>query len=512
MYRKKMMVIATVFVMGLLGVMIWSSNVVAEHNKKMSGDSEQIAAPSERDIMDGDFGKEHLQNFDPEGENDVENSQRPQADVEPSDNKDLLLDYNNLKPQIVEKRKSAKRVSNNYLEQMTSMKSLILWNENAFPLKVYIKDEANMPAGYADSIKNSFNNWKNSSRGFFSFEYVTNEKEANIIVEAVAAPIAACSHDKGSIHEFKLIGNVLKSAYIKVPKVDCDGKNIEASDFYVVVQHNIGHVLGLQNHSNNPKDVMYPEFTFENINISSADMATLEYLYYFYPNTTNKVYTKMEAKNKQRFAAIKKMTQSEINDYLQQIASKEKTVESASDDSVAQGISYYNKGNYQKALELFNNALNGISQADKAYVYKNIAIVYLNMDNYEEALKNADLAYKIAREPANEYLLAYANYVSGKQNEALLHLEKLMINYPRLRPSYVLAAKIYDEQGNTAKLAEISDKARNTFFDNPPVVYKGQAAPAPEANQEEVTEDTTEDATEDIDSSEEEIQEDVQSE
>ena len=58
MYRKKMMVIATVFIATLLAVIVWSSNIVAEHDRKMNGNKVSQEAGSE--IMEGDFGKEEF--------------------------------------------------------------------------------------------------------------------------------------------------------------------------------------------------------------------------------------------------------------------------------------------------------------------------------------------------------------------------------------------------------------------------------------------------------------------
>lgn len=477
MYRRKIMVISAVFFIGLLGVMIWSSYVVSDHNSNNNQVGSNTVTTSGSDIMDGDFGKEHLQEFANENADSQQNQssdetklQRPKAGG-PEDFVQLRLDEKNFVPVIPERKKPKKSVGRNYLAEMTDINKLILWNEETFPLRVFLVDEANMPAGFADSIKSGINNWQSRSRNFFSFTYVTSKDQADITVELTESPAGSCDIDEGTAYGFNLIGSVLRSAYIKIPKTGCDNKPLDSGRVYILAQHNAGHVLGLQNHSNIPTDGMYEELTYENVNISTSDINTLKYLYNFFPAITNKILTKMQSKNKHRFAEIKNMSQDEIDEYMYDVIPDPSDSMSESETMIAEALDYYHQEDYESAISSFKQALNITSKtSDKAYIYRALAILSLP-DDATTAVSYAESAFNMTREPTNEYLIAYANYVAGTPDSAIPHLERLMTKYPQVRTAYVLAAKIYDAKKDGAKLQEISKKAHDAFPHNPPVIF-----------------------------------------
>lgn len=477
MYRKKIMVIATIFVIGLLAVMISSSNIVAEHNKTTK--VENKVQDTDDDLLKGDFAKEHLQDDNlnqedsaSEDNNSIANGlQRPTTGMS-EEVLPLRLDDVELQPQIVERNKSKKTVIGNYVALMSGTNRLVLWNEQTFPLKVYLKDEANMPEGFADGIKMSFDNWKKATQGFITFEFVAAPDTADITVELTDSTTGDCSSEGGNSYGFNISGNILKSAYLKVSKMDCDKNPMRASNLYLTLQHNIGHILGLQVHSERYADAMYATLSSDNMNVTSFDASTLKYLYNFIPNVTNKPYTRAELAKKRRLSEIKNMSQDEVDEFLNKIIPEAGNTESKSDKLLADALDYYNNEEYEKAINTYKSALNVINKSmDRAYAYRNIAISYLDLEDYYKAVSFAELAYKETREPANEYLLAYSYYMYDEEQLALEHLEKLINAYPRLRLSYILAAKIYDSNKDYQKLQEVSDKARNTFPDNPPVVY-----------------------------------------
>ena len=57
------------------------------------------------------------------------------------------------------------------------------------------------------------------------------------------------------------------------------------------------------------------------------------------------------------------------------------------------------------------------------------------------------------------------------ESACLERLERIMHDYPKLKSAYSLAAQIYNDKGDTNKLKEISQRAKDNFFENPPVVY-----------------------------------------
>lgn len=463
MYRNKIIIIFTVFVIGLLGFMIWSSNVVADHNAKQNEPAvQETAAEDNADIMEGDFAKEHLLNEEDDTQNkEIIDEPKPYLEV----------DNNNLEPQMVERLKSVDTIGRHYVDKLTDTSRLILWNKSTFPLKVYVKDEAALPPGFGDGIKTAFNNWQNASNNFISFDYIFTPDNADIIVEVVEKPADKCTFENEIERVYDIQGNRLKKVTLKVPKVNCEGENVEVANLYVSAQHHIGHLLGIEGHSASPSDVMFTKLSYENINITDIDVNTLKLLYNFVPQITNKPYTQAEIAKMPRLTKLKGMDKEQVDQFLANNIKLPGAKVDPLDEILAKALDYYNKDNLQMAISYYKDALSKAdNRIDKAYVYRCMSLTYLKMGNRNgDALINANNAYEIANTPLNEYLLAYINFTMGKEDEALKHLETILKEYPKIRPAYALTAQIYERKRQNIKLEELAKLARDNFFDNPPV-------------------------------------------
>lgn len=469
MYRTKMMIIATALVSGLLGVMIWSSHVVADHHAQQN----QTPAEQSGNIGNNNLEQEELDDTPQQFEETPPPPQRNELLPQTDEEQPLVIDTAIIEPQILERLKAKNSVGQNYIDKLTGMKRLVLWNPSTFPLKVYISDEANLPAGFADGIKTAFNNWQNSSKRFVSFDFVSSENGADIIVKVPDAA-ANCAEEYGITRELVIANNTLQRAYLTVPKTDCEGKQRNVAELYTTVQHHIGHLLGIDGHSSRVADVMYPEISYENINITDIDINTLKYLYtLFRPDVTNKIFTPAELKKKSRFADIKGKSSEEIKNYLKENLLSDTVEKTPLDRAIETSLRYLDQSNYRMAKTYLKNALEKADdQFDKAYIYRALAITSLrSKGDINEAFGYANEAYKLANNPTNDYLVAYIQYKMDDESACLERLERIMHDYPKLKSAYALAAQIYNDKGDTNKLKEISQRAKGNFFENPPVVY-----------------------------------------
>lgn len=134
---------------------------------------------------------------------------------------------------------------------------------------------------------------------------------------------------------------------------------------------------------------------------------------------------------------------------------------------------YLDQSNYRMANTYLKNALEKADDRfDKAYIYRALAITSLRSEeDINEAFGYANEAYSRANNPANDYLIAYIQYKMDDESACLERLERIMHDYPKLKSAYSLAAQIYNDKGDTNKLKEISQRAKDNFFENPPVVY-----------------------------------------
>lgn len=469
MYRNKILVIATVLIALLLGVMIWSANVVADHNTQQKNDN----------VIGVELPQAQEQNSEPEeltetpdGEDTSLEDEGTDDDSENSQQSNLIIDTSEIVPTITKKEKS-NSIGRNYIDQIDFSNGLILWNTSTFPLHIYIEDEDKLPEGFADGIKAAFNNWQHASDGFVKFEYVTDPTIAEIVVSAPESTTEDCPGENGIEYGFNKRNNRLLGASIVVPQTSCSGTAVDTHSLYTLLQHPIGHILGINTHSQRPSDVMYPTLSYENTAISDIDLRTLKLLYNFVPSVTNKYYTNAEMRKMIKLSDIKNKQPNEILDILSTHINNASGTKDPLEITLDEAYDYYQNGNYTKAKKSYLAALsNAQNDLDKAYVNSSLAIICINLQEYSEALNYANIAAEISATPKNKYISAYINFVSGNENEAQVNLENLLARYPKYKSAYTVLAQIYEKQENTDKLNALVQQSKEHFMDRSPIYYK----------------------------------------
>lgn len=470
MYRNKIIAIFTVMIIILLGVMIWSSNVVADHNavNKKNPDTEQNGT-----VIGVEIPEEQRGDFITEEENeDDETSESGDEFIDEASGKRLVIVTDNLVPDITPRSSSTMSLNANYIDKFDFSQSLVLWNLSSFPLKVFIKDENNIPKEFTDAVRIAFGNWENASDKFATFEYVDQESAANIIVEVPENPSNECADGSPNAYKFNISGGVLKNAELIVPQKDCNGENVDTATLYAPLQHQIGHILGLSAHSDRPIDVMYATPSYENINISNVDVSTLKLLYNFVPTITDKYYTKKETTNMIRLSSLRGKDISEIKDALLEHINSKRTA-TTYEIAMDQAYEFYKAGKYDKAETKYLEASDNTKVSmDKALALRSLAILYLKMNRSQDAIRYANTTLDVSNTPYNQYLLAYINYESGNYDTSILRLEALIKEYPKLMAAYPVMAQIYRTKGDTEKIDELVKLSKEHFGSQSPVYYE----------------------------------------
>lgn len=469
MYRNKILAIFTVMILILLGVMIWSSNVVADHNAtKKTSEPEQNGTVIGVEIPEdqrGDFISE-------EDTEDEDDSGSEEEYIDETSGKKLVIKTDGLIPDITARASSTMSLDANYIDKFDFSQNLVLWNLSSFPLSIYIKDESNLPKGFADAIKTAFGNWEHASDRFVSFKYVDQEEGANIIVTVPETPSNECADGSSNDYKLNISGGILRNAELIVPKKDCDGADVAAATLYAPLQHQIGHILGISVHSDRAIDVMYETPSYENINISNVDISTLKLLYNFVPTVTNKYYTKKESASMIRLSSLRGKDTSEIKDTLLEHINSQRTATSY-EVAMDQAYEFYKAGKYDKAETKYIEASDSTEvPMDKALALRSLAILYLKMNRNQDAIRYANTTIDVSNTPYNQYLLAYINYESGNYDTSLLRLEELIKEYPKLMAAYPVMAQIYRTKGNTEKIDELVKLSKEHFGAESPLYYE----------------------------------------
>lgn len=182
--------------------------------------------------------------------------------------------------------------SDNYIAALAGPSGLRHWNQNKFPLKVYIAP-GNTVSGYQEdfrsAVEQAFADWTKSSNEKMTFKFQDTPTSADIIVRWTANANDLLPASQAGKKQF-----VLQEA--GQARVRNWQGIIDHSDIYIlttspssayersyksvhtVALHEIGHSLGLIGHSPDPSDVMYSTVAHQQLP-TRRDIATLNVLY-----------------------------------------------------------------------------------------------------------------------------------------------------------------------------------------------------------------------------------------
>lgn len=141
----------------------------------------------------------------------------------------------------------------------------------SMPIPVYVPKYGT----YSTLMIRAFNAWQNKSNNLVRFQYVSNPRDAGIVVHFVEAS-TECNSDLsvGCTHYTQITNGCIKKIDIDIATKEVKKSNSSykivsrtPEHLYGVMIHEIGHALGFMEHSKNPKSVM-----------NAYDLESLQYL------------------------------------------------------------------------------------------------------------------------------------------------------------------------------------------------------------------------------------------
>lgn len=355
-------------------------------------------------------------------------------------------------------------VGKNYIEQVPSDGKIIRWDATKFPLKVCIKsaDGANFPKYYEQNIQKAFLQWQTSTGNFIRFTYVTEPFNSQILVTIEPSSAKTCSGgDSKYVVAYttpQLNGDLLEKMNIIFYDKDNLGQPFSEREVYNTALHEIGHTLGIMGHSYNKDDLMYMESsTDENFDkyrsdfqlINSTDLNTLGLLYKLIPNITNTPLSEYDT-SRQFFAPIVIGTKSEITS--RKMLEAENYIQSAPNlpnGYIDLSSAYTEQKKYSEALDALNKALTLCSNNNEKYiVFYNMAVVYMNVQTWDEALKYAQMAKDLQPDSDINGIMAAIYYNKGNKAVAKqIYIESLKL-HPENTIDAINLARIYLQELN----------------------------------------------------------------
>ena len=137
-----------------------------------------------------------------------------------------------------------------------------------FPVRVYFERDARYSARREQWARSGFDQWVTATNGFVRYQVCDSPEQAQIVV----------SFDLTSNNGYtrtRFNGTDLESADISI-----GAKRGAGSDIACIAAHEFGHSLGIDGHSENRRDLMYPTHQMGSAwRITARDLNTLSALY-----------------------------------------------------------------------------------------------------------------------------------------------------------------------------------------------------------------------------------------
>ena len=328
-------------------------------------------------------------------------------------------------------------VIDSYFREIAANGKIVRWNKTSFPLKVFIQDTPDMPDYYREIVMSAFYSWQRASEGLVRFEIVEDDRDAQ--VRCYFKNLNNDDHSPIGVQSFDVKGNKLVSSTINFKKFDSKKHNLDSKQLYSSALQEIGHTLGLNGKSPSIYDVMYPIGTKFNTEITARDLKSLALLYSVIPDVTDVPLTTAEksqlftvpeilATLKVPVDATTDTTQVTAQDMATKLALAEELRRRAEYDKAAQ--------EYQ-AVAMMKSDRRG-----KSEVYYEVAVMYLDAEEFDKAKSCAEIAITTDMNDLTETLPALIDYYMKRSTSAIEQLDTILQNDPYNKHAYKLRAML----------------------------------------------------------------------
>lgn len=125
-------------------------------------------------------------------------------------------------------------------------------------------------------MRHAFAEWTRKTNGKIIFKYVSSKATSDIDVQFVDA-IPNADREIG-LTKSRFKNNKLLHATIYIAEKTVAGKQLNNDAVYTVMLHEIGHAIGIMDHSNDPLSIMYP-YEDDRQEILKGDLKDLSEIY-----------------------------------------------------------------------------------------------------------------------------------------------------------------------------------------------------------------------------------------
>ena len=330
-------------------------------------------------------------------------------------------------------------VIDSYFRNVCNFGKLVRWNKSSMPLKVYVEDSTTVPEYYREIVISAYQAWQRASEGLVRFQYVETEQEADM---KCYFRVNDNTNSIG-VHAFAVNGDRITDSIIVFNKTDNKGNSHDSKQLFSSALQEIGHSLGLTGKSPSIYDVMYPIGTKFNTEITPRDLKTLALLYSVVPNITNIPLTQEEKAQLMSASEVLATLNVPVNDDT----NLEEVVGGDLATHLALAEQYRKRAEYAKAAKEYQIVAQMKSdRRSKSEVYYEVAVMYLDAEEFDNAKSCADTAWATDENDLTITLPPLINYYMKRSNSAVSQLEGILKENPYNKHAYKLLCQIYRDK------------------------------------------------------------------
>ena len=332
-------------------------------------------------------------------------------------------------------------VIDSYFREIAANGKIVRWNKASFPLKVFIQDTPDLPDYYREIVMSAFYAWQRASEGLVRFDIVENANEAQ--VKCYFKNNNTDDNAPIGVQTFDVKGNSIVSSTINFKKVDSKRHNLDSKQLFSSALQEIGHTLGLNGKSPSIYDVMYPIGTKFNTEITARDLKSLALLYSVIPDITDTPLTPAE---KAQLFTVKEILET-MNVPVGETTDTNQVVATDIATKLALAEELRRRAEYDKAAQVYQEVAQMKSdRRSKSEVYYEVAVMYLDAEEFDKAKSCAEIACATDMNDLTETLPALINYYMKRSTSAIEQLDTILQQDPYNKHAYKLLCQIYREK------------------------------------------------------------------
>ena len=168
-------------------------------------------------------------------------------------------------------------------------KKIYRWSDQTRFVLVYIATAAFLPdwqPWHVPLIKDAFADWQHAMNNRLMFIFMNEPTQADITVNWWNQAQVGVEAGASGLNRVKTCGRYISENDIYLSLHDNNGKPWSPTEMYPFALHEIGHMIGIQEHSDNPDDILAPVVRPQ-MHITARDIATLQRIYAARADYTN---------------------------------------------------------------------------------------------------------------------------------------------------------------------------------------------------------------------------------